>query len=32
MIWKALEPHGLGRGTQMAIDETWFPLRFKVGG
>jgi hypothetical protein len=30
VIWKALAPHGLRPVAQVAIDETWTGMRFKV--
>ncbi len=30
VIWKALVPHGLQPVAQVAIDETWTGMRFKV--
>lgn len=30
VIWKALVPHGLRPVAQVAIDETWTGMRFKI--
>jgi hypothetical protein len=30
VLWKALEPHGLGPVSMVAIDATWSAVRFRV--
>ncbi len=30
VLWKALEPHGLGPVSMVAIDATWSAMRFRV--
>jgi len=30
LLWKAMEPHGLGPVSMVAIDATWSGMRFRV--
>lgn len=30
VLWKALEPHGLGPVSMVAIDATWSAMRFRI--
>jgi hypothetical protein len=32
LLWEALKPHGVAPNHQIAVDETWSALRFKVVG